>query len=113
MRIRSFFIVGSLTLLPILSVAGGWILALDAADPAARLQDETVAFSSGRWTLIISVIAAAAVASFISGLVYLHIMADRKRAEESLLEIVHRDPLTGLANRQKFRECLDDAVKNA
>ena len=113
MRIRSFFIVASLTLLPILSVAGGWILALDAADSLVRPQDHSVAFATGRWTLIISVIAAAAVASFISGLVYLQVMADRKRAEESLLEILHRDPLTGLANRQKFRERLDDAVKNA
>ncbi|MCK7576416.1 MAG: EAL domain-containing protein [Chromatiales bacterium] len=40
-------------------------------------------------------------------------ITDRRRAEQKLDFITHRDPLTGLANRALFRELLKNAIEHA
>ena len=38
---------------------------------------------------------------------------DRKKAEKIVWKMAHNDPLTGLPNRQLFRERLEEALQNA
>lgn len=110
---RNTAIVAGLVLLPLLLILGGWTLAHDSPYPVGSSQEEIALHARKHSAMVFSVVAAAVVASFVSGLVYLSVMADRRRAEESFQETLRKDPLTGLANRQTYRERLEEAVKNA